>query len=124
MTSFIDPRSAQQAWEAPESCTLPTAEQPLRVAEWDDLFAETLESVTRTDAQRVRLALAGPPELLGRVRDLADRETECCSFFEFTVSTPGGSTVLADIAVPANHVEVLAALADRAEAQLAHRGDR
>lgn len=34
------------AW-VPQSCTLPTQEQPLRVAEWDALFSERLTSLSR-----------------------------------------------------------------------------
>ena len=34
----------------PATCTLPTAEQPLRVAEFDDLFRECVIAVDRADA--------------------------------------------------------------------------
>jgi hypothetical protein len=104
-----------------ESCTLPTTEQPLRVAEIDDLFAAALTAVYHLAGDRARLVLSGPAGLRERAQDLADRETGCCSFFEFTVNTSDGdpSTVLVDIAVPANRADVLAALVDRAAAHLA-----
>ncbi|HET6741695.1 MAG TPA: hypothetical protein VFH76_22285 [Kribbella sp.] len=35
----------------PDACTLPTAERPFRVAEFDQLFAEHLRSTDRVDAQ-------------------------------------------------------------------------
>ncbi|MEV4838269.1 hypothetical protein AB0K05_27425 [Nonomuraea sp. NPDC049486] len=37
-----------QAW-VPSACTLPTAEQPLRVAEFDALFADAVRAVARPD---------------------------------------------------------------------------
>ncbi|SOD73134.1 hypothetical protein SAMN05892883_2423 [Jatrophihabitans sp. GAS493] len=40
----------------PSSCTLPTVEQPLRVAEFDALFVRALREVTRTGPTAVRLA--------------------------------------------------------------------
>jgi hypothetical protein len=43
----------------PQSCTLPTAEQPLRVAELDALFAERLLGSSRPDRLRLELALTG-----------------------------------------------------------------
>ncbi|MFI1422892.1 hypothetical protein ACH4VX_34005 [Streptomyces sp. NPDC020731] len=103
----------------PQSCTLPTAERPLRVAEWDTLFAERLRRVTRTSPQLVRLELADGPEVEDRVQDLAERESGCCSFFAFTVTAHSG-TVTLDAAVGPAHEQVLEALAARAEAT---RGD-
>jgi hypothetical protein len=38
--------SAETRW-VPEACTLPTVEQPLRVAEFDDLFATALRGIAR-----------------------------------------------------------------------------
>ena len=43
------------SWVAPEACTLPTAQQPLRVAEFDDLFANSVTWVDRPDATRLVL---------------------------------------------------------------------
>ena len=42
----------ERSWAPVDACTLPTAEQPLRVAEWDGLFAESLRAVERPDATR------------------------------------------------------------------------
>jgi len=42
------------AWVPVDACTLPTREQPLRLAEFDELFASTLRAVsapTRTAAR-------------------------------------------------------------------------
>ncbi|MER7951943.1 hypothetical protein ABTY59_31590 [Streptomyces sp. NPDC096079] len=102
------------AW-VPQSCTLPTEEQPLRVAEWDGLFAERLTAVSRPGPLRLRLDLAGGRGVEERVRDLAEREGGCCSFFSFTV-TPGEDLIGLDIAVDQQHVTVLEALTARTAA--------
>ena len=107
-------------WVPVDACTLPTAEQPLRVAEFDDLFATSLTAVVRAPgaATRARLLLAGDAELRERVQGLAAAETACCSFFTFTITPlPGDDreTVALDIEVPATRADVLTALVDRAE---------
>ena len=121
-----DPRPgpAPADWVAVDTCTLPTADQPLRVAEFDDLFATALRAIERPDAAgRARLVLAGGDDLAERVQRLADAEAACCSFVTFTL-TPlatdeldaADRTVLAlDIEVPVARAEVLAALLQRAE---------
>jgi hypothetical protein len=93
----------------PEACTLPTAEQPLRLAEFDALF--TTGSGVRLAPTQLRLDLSADADT---VRDLARRESECCSFFTFTITTPQPGRVRLDIEVPAGHVDVLDALAKRA----------
>ena len=101
----------------PDACTLPTAEQPLRLAEFDELFTDAVRAVDRIDATHARLRLTGRTGLAATVRDLTARETECCSFFTFSVATEpagGGETVILDVAVPERHRDVLAALAGRA----------
>ncbi|WP_329384904.1 hypothetical protein [Streptomyces sp. NBC_01716] len=102
------------AW-VPQSCTLPTEERPLRVAEWDELFAERLTAMSRPEQLRLHLDLAGGPGVEERVRDLAEREGGCCSFFAFSV-TPGENLIGLDIAVDQRHAAVLEALAARTAA--------
>jgi hypothetical protein len=92
----------------PQACTLPTAERPLRVAEFDELFASGLLGVERVAPTHLRLVLE--PALEVRARDLAARETACCSFFEFAF-TATASELLLDVVVPPAHVDVLDALA-------------
>ena len=104
----------------PEACTLPTVEQPLRLAEFDTLFAASLRAVERSSARHARLVLAGDETLAARVRQLADAETSCCSFFSFTLTplTPDGADTTAvalDIEVPPARSDVLAALVGRAD---------
>jgi hypothetical protein len=86
----------------------------LRVAEFDALFADTLISLDRPAPTRLRLAL--DPTAEATARDLAARETECCSFFVFTFDHGEGGSLTLDVTVPPNHVDVLDALAAWAEA--------
>ena len=113
-------------WVSVSACSLPTAEQPLRVAAFDGLFAESLRSVEVPSGAgtRARLVLAGGADLPARVQRLADAETACCSFFTFTLgpldTQPAGAaadeTALAlDVEVPTTRTDVLAALVLRAE---------
>jgi hypothetical protein len=97
----------------PAACTLPTAEQPVRLAEFDALFATAVRDGERLAPGRLRVTLAGGARLADSVRDLAERETRCCSFFTFTVTTPADGVVRLDIAVPAGQVAVLDSLQDR-----------
>ncbi|RAS70701.1 hypothetical protein C8D87_1011002 [Lentzea atacamensis] len=98
---------------APEACTLPTAEQPLREAEFDDLFTTCVRAVHHQDATVLRLDLEPTAEVAARTADLAVRETGCCSFFTFALVATGGVLRL-DITVEEAHSEVLEALAARA----------
>ncbi|SFD62450.1 hypothetical protein [Streptomyces aidingensis] len=100
----------------PDACTLPTAEQPLRVAEFDALFADAVQRVERPGDGRLRLVLDGAAE--ERARELAERETRCCSFFTFafTSAREGEDTVVMEVTVPDEHAAVVEAMADRAEA--------
>ncbi|GAA3124103.1 hypothetical protein JOF29_008662 [Kribbella aluminosa] len=91
----------------PEACTLPTAEQPLRVAEFDQLFADHLRHADRVDAHTLVLTLA--PAARTPTADLIARESGCCSFFTFTLT---GATTLR-ITVPPAYTAVLDGLTDR-----------
>jgi hypothetical protein len=112
------------AWVPVDSCTLPTAEQPLRVAEFDELFAASLRDIRLSagGAPKARLVLGGDGTLPDRVQRLADAETSCCSFFTFTVTRPdtevthpaGETLVSLDVEVPAARADVLDALVRRA----------
>jgi hypothetical protein len=95
-----------------DACTMPTAERPLRLAEFDSLFASAVRSVERR-GNDVRMHLAGDDGLIERVRDLTARETSCCSFFTFTVDGTDQDLTL-DVSVPPARQEILDALAERA----------
>ncbi|MGI5203624.1 hypothetical protein ACQEU6_18870 [Spirillospora sp. CA-108201] len=98
---------------APRACTLPTAERPLREAEFDALFAEAVTAVRPAGAGRVRMELRPRPRAAARAAELAARETGCCSFFAFTLTATGGALAL-EISTDDRHTEVLDALAARA----------
>ncbi|MFE5483204.1 hypothetical protein [Streptomyces sp. NPDC056527] len=106
----------------PDSCTLPTAARPLRVAEFDSLFTQHLMNVSRPDRLRLEMVLDGEPVVDQAVRDLAARESGCCSFFTFTVS-PCPEGIRLDIAVDTAHEAVLDALQTRAAAAAVPRPD-
>jgi hypothetical protein len=97
-----------ETW-APEACTLPTAERPFREAEFDGLFARHLRRADRVDARTLDLTLN--PESRTTVEDLTARETECCSFFTFTLT--GTSELHLRVTVPSTQIAVLDGLAGR-----------
>lgn len=94
----------------PEACTLPTVERPLRVAEFDELFASAVE-VERVSSPELRVVVHGVAA--ERVLDLTAKENSCCSFFEFEVVEVCEEVTLT-VQVPPAHVAVLDAFAGRA----------
>jgi thioredoxin len=106
---------APLAWAPVDACTLPTAEQPLREAEFDALFAEALRRTERPEPELLRLILDGDSEVEAVVRDLTARESSCCSFFDFQL-TAGDGELAVDVRVPEARIEVLDGLAHEAEA--------
>jgi hypothetical protein len=91
---------------APDACTLPTAERPLRLSEFDDLFAG-VGRLDRSSATQLEVVL--PQDAEDTARDLAERETACCSFFSFGFDERDRDLVMT-IAVPPTYVDVLDAL--------------
>ncbi|MDG4761900.1 MerR family transcriptional regulator [Micromonospora sp. WMMD710] len=104
--------AADDAW-VPESCSLPTAERPVRLAEFDSFFAVAVRWFDRPSAQRLRLHLTGTEQAERSARDLAARESACCSFFTFEVTRSGPDAVTMEARVPASHVGILDALTER-----------
>ena len=119
----IDTEKPTRDWVRVDACTLPTLEQPMRIAEFDDLFAASLRDIQdpgRSDV-KVRLVLGGDEELPERVQRLVNAEASCCSFFTFTLTAvePGDSSVTEtmvalEVDVPAARADVLAAFVSRA----------
>ena len=105
------------AWAEVADCTLPSADRPLRVADFDALFAAHLRRVERPTATRARLVMVAGPGVADRVRRLAAAESSCCSFFDFTVTERAGAVDL-DVAVPPAYADVLAGLVSRAASAL------
>jgi hypothetical protein len=96
----------------PDACTLPSAERPLRLAEFDSLFAAALRAVERVDATRLAILLEPAPGRADLVRDLTRREGLCCAFFAFALTD--GDPLRLEVTVPPGRTEVLDALAARA----------
>lgn len=101
-----------ESW-VPEACSLPTAERPLRVAEFDELFSSAVLNVARPEPGRVELALDPTAEVAASTAALAVRETACCSFFSFALTATAGQLLLT-VTVPPAHIRVLDALTARA----------
>jgi hypothetical protein len=109
------------AWAPADACTLPTAEQPLREAEFDALFAAALRGVARPAPTRLRLHLDAGPGVEARTRDLVARESSCCTFFDFGITVSADGLVV-DVDVPPARIDVLDGLARRADAARAGSG--
>ncbi|MEV0246362.1 hypothetical protein AB0H76_07240 [Nocardia sp. NPDC050712] len=94
----------------PDACTLPTVEQPIRVAEFDQFRADGVTRLRRVSPTGLELLLTAEAEPAGR--DLAARESNCCAFFtfDFVFTTEG---LVMRVEVPASYTEVLDAFADR-----------
>ncbi|HUR03337.1 MAG TPA: hypothetical protein VM347_12405 [Nonomuraea sp.] len=107
--STLDPGWVRSA------CTLPTDEQPLRVAEFDALFGQAVHAVERPERGRLRLGLNYSPVVAAQAAELAARENGCCSFFTFTLSIADGTLTL-ETTVPAQQGAVLDALQARVTA--------
>lgn len=99
----------------PPECTLATVEQPLRLREFDDVFGNALRRQVRVSPLVLRWVF--DPHVEARVADLTARESECCSFFRFTIDG-NDSGLVVDVEVPPAHVRVLDALQARAGAKL------
>lgn len=97
----------------PDSCSLPTVEQPLRVAEFDQLFGESAIRSVRVSPTRLEVVLA--PEAEIAARDLAGREVACCSFFGFEFASTGPEVVMT-VEVPESRIAVLDVLTERVRA--------
>lgn len=98
-----------QDW-VPAACTLPTVEQPLRQAEFDAFFRGAVRQSIRTSTTRLDLLI--PAQFEATARDLAERETNCCSFFRFDFH-PTADGLVMSIGVPIDHVDVLDSLQAR-----------
>jgi hypothetical protein len=105
----------------PQACTLRTSELPLRVAEFDGLFADAVRGIERVGPTRLRLELQANPQVAGRAAALVAAETECCSFFTFTLTATGDGLAL-EASVPEAHTGVLDGLADLATAAAGRAG--
>src|ERR1700729_986959 len=109
-----DPMPPGDSPWVPDACTLPTADRPVRSAEFDAVFGQGLRRVSRLSDRRSQWEFAADPGQAARIADLLRRETACCSFFTFTMTSQAPGTALVDVAVPAAYTGVLDALNQRA----------
>lgn len=101
----------------------------MRLAEFEDLFRANLIALEVPEPGRALLSLEGDHELFATVQDLTDRESQCCSFFDFTLTEQrplpeGAGRVWMElqIGVPAEQQPVLDALVEHARAAQASCG--
>ncbi|MCX0275599.1 hypothetical protein NLM24_33980 [Nocardia zapadnayensis] len=102
----------------PQACTLPTVEQPIRVAEFDRFFAESVRRTRRPDPARLELVIDPAAEPVAR--DLAGRESSCCAFFRFGFARTGSGVLMA-VGVSGAYVDVLDAFAARVDTAIGSR---
>lgn len=95
-------------------CTLPTAAQPMRVKEFDELFRYQVSQPRKIEPHRVEFSFPSAYGLSAQMSDLVARESACCSFFEFAIEAVDQDRIVLRVGVPASRVDVLRALTDRA----------
>ncbi|MCX4091702.1 hypothetical protein [Nocardia sp. alder85J] len=105
---------ARDDW-VPSSCTLPSVEQPIRVAEFDRFLTTSARTVRRPGPARLEVIV--DPDAETRARALAGRESNCCSFFTFDFITSTEGLVIG-IEVPPAYIGVLDAFAVRTRATI------
>jgi hypothetical protein len=103
-----------------EFCTLPTAAQPKRMLEFDQLFRRQANPPRRIGPHQVEFSFADAEGLYAEVSDLVARESGCCSFFDFVIDQRSRASdqdqLVLRVGVPAGRDDVLEALMDRAVA--------
>jgi hypothetical protein len=104
----------------PDACTLPAADMPGRLAEFDAAFAAGLREAELVSPTHARWVFRADQAQAQSLAGLLGREQECCTFFGFGQRSDG-DTVTVDVTVPPGQAAVLAALAARAAAHLGSR---
>ena len=98
-----------QGPRVPAACTLSPAQQPVRGAQWGDMFGTDVLEIRRDNPTSAQLVLRPDPVVAARAADRAFRETQCCSFFVFTQTASGG-TLTVEVVVPPAQSAALDAL--------------
>ena len=101
----------------PIACTLTADDQPGRLDEWRSFFATQVAAVELPAPDRARLRLADGSAAVLAAADLAQREKQCCGFFEFAIEL-GAQGRWLSVGVPAEAAPVLADLVDLLPARL------
>jgi hypothetical protein len=108
-------------------CTLPTAAQPMRLIEWDELFHRQVDAPNLIGPHRVEFTFASAEGLYAEVSDLIARESECCSFFDFVLErraeyAGNEDRLVLQVGVPASRDHVLRAFRERALVAIGQAG--
>ena len=98
------------AGSVPIACSLDAASLGERADEWRALVASSVTSV-EVDECEVRLVLRDSDAALTTAVDLAQREKECCPFFDVSLTLEADRRTLL-LAVPEGAEDVLAAFVD------------
>ena len=101
--------SAPGAEARPIACSLDAASLAARAGEWRALVATSVTSVD-SDGTAVRLVLRDSDEALTDAVSLAQREKECCAFFDVSIVVEARRRTLV-LAVPDGAEEALARFA-------------
>jgi hypothetical protein len=109
-------------------CTLPAADQPMRLMEFDELLRRQVAPPHRIGPHRAEFRFGGADGLHAKVSDLLARELECCSFFDFMIDQRAEHPInedqlLVQVGVPASRADVLDALLNRALAAITEAGE-
>jgi hypothetical protein len=94
----------------PVACTLTASDLPDRIDEWRS-FARQWVLARETDPTSARFLLAPGDEALVAAASLAQREKECCAFFEFSISIEAQDRWLS-VSVPSGAEATLTGFAD------------
>jgi hypothetical protein len=112
-------KEPDMSFMVPDACTLAAVDRPLRLAEFDALFATAVRDIVPASPTHAQMRLTGAAGLAATVHDLTARESACCSFFTFRVTPQpapaGGEVLILDVEVPAQYADVLASLVQRAK---------
>lgn len=108
-------------------CTLPTAAQPFRLLEFDELFRRQVHPPRWIEPHWVEFTFANVEGLQAEVSDLVAREAECCSFFDFAIDqhtepATNDDHLVLKVGAPATRDDVLLALTERAVTAMGEAG--
>ena len=90
------------------SCTLPSVERPLRIAEFEHLLSKATATAA-VDATTATFSFAPEALTAAAAAELASREVECCSFFSFRLDI-GAERLELTVQAPRGHEPLVAAL--------------
>jgi hypothetical protein len=92
--------------QVPIACTLSAGDAADRTEEWRHFFATSIEAAVMEPEGPLHLKLSPSPEVLSAAVDLAQREIECCAFFDFSISIQADVSWLV-MGVPPDAVRIL-----------------